>query len=180
MDNILKFKNSCRLLYSFFSILLLIIPIYYAGYWLLINEIPSSLVNVNIESTSLIRNVLSLKLKTIGFIASLPVLFSLFTVVKSLQKLFSLYKEGEIFSFKHVKLFKKCATSLLLWVIFSILYESSKSVIFSISNPPGERILTLGISSSEITTILVGVTVFVLAWVMDEGRVLNEEIKLTV
>ena len=85
-----------------------------------------------------------------------------------------------IFSFEHVSLFKKTAKALVLWVIFSIIYESAKSVIFSIGNPPGSRVLKVGLSSAEITTLVVGRIVFIIAWVMDEGRILNEEKELTV
>ena len=98
----------------------------------------------------------------------------------NIRKLFLFYKEGTIFSFEHVSIFKKIAKALVLWVVLSMIYESAKSVIFSIGNPPGSRVLEVGFSSAEITTLLVGGITFLIACVMDEGRILDEENKLTV
>jgi hypothetical protein len=67
-----------------------------------------------------------------------------------------------------------------LWVVLSIVYESAKSVLFSAGNPPGSRVLKVGLSSAEITTLMVGGIVLIIAWVMDEGRILTEEKELTV
>ena len=97
-----------------------------------------------------------------------------------MRKLFSFYKQGMIFSLSHVCIFKKTAKALVLWVVLSIVYKSAKSVIFSMGNPPGNRILEVGLTSAEITTLLVGAIIFVVAWVMDEGRILAEENELTI
>jgi DUF2975 family protein len=88
--------------------------------------------------------------------------------------------KGRIFSFEHVRVFKKIAKALVLWVVLSMIYETAKSVIFSMGNPPGSGVLTLGFTSAEMTTLLVAGMTFVIAWVMDEGRILDEENKLTV
>lgn len=85
-----------------------------------------------------------------------------------------------IFILKHVRFFRNTAKALLLWVVFSMIYESAKSVLFSIGNPPGNRIISVGFTSAEFTTLVVGGVVVIIAWVMDEGRILNEENKLTV
>jgi hypothetical protein len=149
-------------------------------YWLFINNLPESFINVNTHPTPLIPNELPIKLQIIGFFASLLPLSALIYLITNIRKLFSFYKDGMIFSFEHVRLFKKTAKALVLWVIFSIIYEAAKSAIFSAGNPPGSRIIKVGLSSAEITTFVVGVIVFIIAWVMDEGRILTEEKELTV
>ena len=68
----------------------------------------------------------------------------------------------------------------VLWVVASMIYESAKSVIFSLGNPPGSRVISVTFSSPEITTLVVAGLVFFIAWVMDEGRALNEENQLTI
>jgi hypothetical protein len=180
MDNLSKIKKFSKNLHSLLSFLVVMIPIYYVSYWVFVNYLPESLINVNIQPTPLSPNVLPVKLQIIGFITSLLPLSALIYVILNIRKLFSFYKEGEIFSFEHVSLFKKTAKALILWVILSIFYESAKSVIFSVGNPPGSRVLKVGFSSAEITTLIVGGIVFIIAWVMDEGRILNEEKELTV
>lgn len=180
MDNLSKIKKFSKNLHLFLSFLVVVISLYYVSYWVFVNYLPESLINVNIHPTPLIPNELPIKLQIIGFFTSLLPLFALIYVITNIRKLFSFYKEGMIFSFEHVSLFKKTAKALVLWVILSILYESAKSVIFSVGNPPGSRVLKVGLSSAEITTLVVGGIVFIIAWVMDEGRILNEEKELTV
>lgn len=180
MENLCKIKKFSKNLYLILSFLVAIIPLYYLGYWIFINYLPKTLINVNIHPTPLIANELSVKLQAIGFLTSLLPLSALVYVILNIRELFSFYKEGVIFSFEHVILFKQTAKALILWVLSSIIYESVKSVIFSSGNLPGNRVITVGLSSGEITALLLVGIVFIIAWVMDEGRVLNEENKLTV
>jgi hypothetical protein len=180
MDNLSKIKKFSKYIHLLLSFLLVVIPLYYILYWAFINYLPETLINVNIHSTPLIPNKLPIKLQLIGFITSLLPLSALTYGLVNIRKLFSFYKEGVIFSFEHVSFFKNTAKALLLWVVLSIVYESAKSVLFSAGNPPGSRVLKVGFSSAEITTLMVGGIVLIIAWVMDEGRILSEEKELTV
>ena len=180
MDHLSKIKKFSIYIHWLLSFLMVMIPLYYVGYWALVNHLPQTFINVNIHPIPLIPNTLPIKLQIIGFFTSLLPLSALIYVLTNIRKLFSFYKKGVIFSFKHVRLFKQTAKVLVLWVIFSIIYESAKSVIFSAGNPPGSRVLKIGLSSAEITTLVIGGIVLIIAWVMEEGRILNEEKELTV
>ncbi len=180
MNNLLKIKKISKIFYRLISALLVVIPLYYLTYWAFINNLPETLVSKNIVSAPLVQNHLSTKSQLIGFVVSLFPLSALIYGLKNIRKLFSFYREGVIFSFEHVSIFKKTSKALILWVFLSILYESAKSVLFSIGNPPGQRVISIGFGSPEITTLVVAGIVFVIAWVMDEGRILAEEQRLTV
>jgi len=180
MDNLSKIKKISKNFYLLLSFLLVAIPLYYILYWVLINYLPDTLITVNSPSAPFAPHKLPIKFQILGFIASLLPLSALTYGLINIRKLFSFYKEGVIFSFEHVRLFKNTAKALVLWVVLSIIYESAKSVLFSLGNPPGSRVLEVGFSSAEITTLMVGGIVFVIAWVMDEGRILNEERELTI
>jgi len=180
MDNLSKIKKFSKNLHLILSFLVVVIPLYYVLYWVFVNYLPETFINVNIHPTPLIPNELPIKFQILGLFASLLPLSALIYVIMNIRKLFSFYKEGVIFSFEHVSLFKKTAKALIFWVVLSIIYESAKSVIFSAGNPPGSRVLKVGFSSAEITTLVLGGIVFIIAWVMDEGRILNEENDLTV
>jgi hypothetical protein len=180
MDNLSKIKKFSKNFHLLLSFLLGLIPLYYVLYWTFINDLPETFINVNIHPTPLIPNELPIKLQIIGFITSLLPLSALTYGLVNIRKLFSFYKEGVIFSFEHVGFFKNTAKALVLWVVFSIVYESVKSVLFSSGNPAGSRVLEVGFSSAEITALMVGGIVFVIAWVMEEGRILAEEKELTV
>ena len=180
MDNLSKIKNLSNKFYLLLSFLLVAIPLLNIGFWSLINYLPETLINVNTTGSAIVPNKLSVQLQVIGFIVSLLPLSALLYCIMNIRKLFSFYKDGVIFSFEHVILFKRTATALLLWVILKIIYDSAVSVIFTFGNPPGQRLLKVGFSSGEVTALLVGGIIFIIAWVMDEGRILNEEKELTI
>ncbi len=180
MDNLSKIKKLSKKFYLLLSSLLVVIPLYYVLYWTFINDFPKTMITVNIDSASLIPNPLSVKSRIMGFLACLPPLSALIYGLLNVRRLFACYREGVVFSFEHVGIFKNTSKALFAWVFLSILYESAKSILFSMGNPPGQRVVSVGFSSPEITTLIVAGIVFVIAWVMDEGRILAEEQQLTV
>jgi hypothetical protein len=180
MNNVSRIKKLSKNFHLLITVLLVVIPFYYIIYWAFINYFPETLVTVNVDSTQLIPNPLSIQLQLIGFVISLFPLSALIYGLLNIRKLFSFYQEGVIFSFEHVNIFKKISKALIWWVFFSILYQSAKSILFSIGNPPGQRTVSVTFSSPEITILVIAGIVFVIAWVMDEGRILAEEQHLTV
>jgi Protein of unknown function (DUF2975) len=180
MDNQSKIMNMSSKFYILISFLLMVIPLYYLSYWVFINYLPETLINVNMRPNALLPNKLPIMLQLLGFVTCLFPLSALIYGLFHIRKLFSFYMKGTIFSFEHVCIFKKIAKALVLWVVLSMLYESVKSVLFSMGNPPGSRVVTVGFTSAEMTTLLVAGMTFIIAWVMDEGRMMDEENKLTV
>lgn len=180
MSNLARIKKISKNFHLMFSVLLVAVPLYYVIYWSLINDFPETLISVNVDSGPFIPNPLSTSLRLIGFLISLLPLSAFIYGLINIRKLFFFYQEGVIFSFEHVNIFKKISKALILWVFLSILYESAKSILFSLGNPPGQRIVSIGFSSPEITALVVAAIVFVIAWVMDEGRIITEEQQLTV
>jgi hypothetical protein len=180
MDNMSKIKKVSKLFNLLFTGLLIILPIYYILYWLFINSLSESLINVNIEPVPECSNTLSVNLQIIGFISSLLPLSALIYGIIHVKKLFSFYQEGITFSLEQVILFKKVSKALALWIVFSIIYESIKSIIFSWDNPVGERILEIGFNGNQIGIVIISIVILVIAWIMDEGRILSEENKLIV
>lgn len=143
MDNLTKIKKLSRYFRHLISFLLIAIPLYYIGYWAFINHLPAKLITVNISSTPLIPHKLPINLQLVGFLVSLLPLSAIVYGLLNIRKLFSFYKEGVIFSFDHVIIFKNTAKTFVVWVFLSMVYESAKSVLFSAGNPPGAELLRL-------------------------------------
>ena len=61
-----------------------------------------------------------------------------------------------------------------------IIHRSLLSVALTLHNPPGQRIFTLDIGSPDLTALLLGNILAVIAWVMEEGRKLQEDQDFTV
>lgn len=180
MGNLPKIQKFSKTLHLLLSVLLVVIPFIDVLYWSCINHLPERLITVNVRAEPLIPYDLSAQWRVAGFLASLFPLAALLYGILNLRKLFSYYGQGRIFSLEHVSIFRNTAKALLLWVFFSILYEGVKSILFSLGAGPGNRVVTLGVSSSEVMILVVGSIVWIIAWVMDEGRLLNEECELTV
>jgi len=180
MNNLTRIKKISRNFHLMFTVLLVVVPLYYVIYWAFINYFPETLITVNVDSNPLIPNTLSIGLRLIGLLISLLPLSALIYGLINIRKLFSFYQNGVIFSFEHVLFFKRTSKALILWVFLSIIYESAKSILFSMGNPPGQGTVSVGFGSSEITTLVVAGIVFIIAWVMDKGRIITEEQQLTV
>lgn len=180
MQDLSKVKQLSGWVDKALSFGIFIIPVYYVLYWALANYIELPLVAVNTKAQSLAPYELPIEVLAVGFISSLLPLTVLVYTLLNLRKLFLFYKAGNVFSFEHVALFRKIAKLLSIWVLLSIFYESVKSILFSLNNPVGERVLSIEFGSEELTVLVVAAFVYVIAWVMDEGRVLAEENQMTI
>jgi hypothetical protein len=97
-----------------------------------------------------------------------------------LMRLFHLYEKGSIFRPSNVQCFKKLSRVLIWWFAVGIVHRSLLSVALTLHNPPGHRIFSLGIGSPDLTALLLGGILAVIAWVMEEGRKLQEDQDYTV
>ena len=97
-----------------------------------------------------------------------------------LIKLFHLYENLEIFSNRNVVCLRNLGRILILWVIAQLIYVPLISIVVTFQNPPGERSIAVSLGSADLTALIVGVTLLIISWVMDEGRRLEEEQRYTV
>jgi hypothetical protein len=149
-------------------------------YWVFLNSLPEWLITVNSKPMPLVANHLTPYMLLIGFAVSLLPVSMLFYSLYNIRKLFSFYSAGVIFSNAHTWIFRRLAKTFMFLVLFSMIYESAKSVLFSFGNPAGSRVLEIGFSSNDFFMLLMGGIIWVISWVVDEGRVISEENNLTV
>ncbi|SFK77878.1 Protein of unknown function [Methylophaga sulfidovorans] len=70
--------------------------------------------------------------------------------------------------------------ALLAWVIVGIISDTLLSLTLTIQNPVGERLLTIGFGSNEMTTLITGSVILVISWVMKEAVEMKHEQEYTV
>jgi hypothetical protein len=97
-----------------------------------------------------------------------------------LVRLFGLYARGMIFTSGNVACYRKLGHVILWSMAASIVHSSLMTVVLTLDNPPGQRMISFGISSSEIARLLIGMTVLLVSWIMEVGREIQEEQQLTV
>ncbi|WP_024852008.1 DUF2975 domain-containing protein [Hydrogenovibrio kuenenii] len=177
INKIKKLSSTLRLLVRF---LIVAIPSYYLIYWVFINQLPTTLISVNTEPKMILEYPLEVKFQIIGFLFALPVLLSLLYGLVNVDKLFIFYQKGVVFSYDQVRLFKNISKALIFWVVASTIYQSAKSVLFTLHNPPGERMITIGFGSAEVMILVVAALAILVAWTVEEGQHLSEEQKYTI
>lgn len=110
------------------------------------------------------------------FIAALPVLSGL----NHLRRLFLLYARGTMFSKSNVQALRGLGWCLIFFAIVQVLFTPAMALALSAGNPPGERLLSLGVTAGMLEAAIVGGLLLVIAWVMNEARKIDEEQQLTV
>ena len=98
----------------------------------------------------------------------------------SLMQLFTCYERAEFFTEKTVQCCTTISRCLLWWVAAGIITEPLISLILTMNNPAGQRAISLSFQSADLTALIIGGVLSVIASVMDKGRMLKEEAELTI
>lgn len=118
--------------------------------------------------------------RLLGFLTGLIPMSATIYGLWKLRNLFHLYEDGLIFTELNVKCFRSMGRTLIVWAGCDILRLALLSIVLTMNNPSGQRMITLGINSGELTGVFVGIVVLIASWVMDEGRKIKEDQALIV
>jgi hypothetical protein len=153
-------------------------PVINAAVWAYINHFPEIIHREILPY--FVKIPLPASARCMGFLVTMmPTAVAMFGAYY-LMRLFHLYEQGAIFRPSNVQCFKKLSRVLIWWFAVGIVHRSLLSVALTLHNPPGQRIFTLSIGSPDLTALLLGCILAVIAWVMEEGRKLQEDQDLTV
>ena len=112
----------------------------------------------------------------VNFIPAGLMMIGLYT----LAKLFALYEKGCIFTQKNVACYRILGRLIICGVFIGVVYRTVLILALTLFNPPGQRILSIGFGTKEIEILLIGIIVLIITWVMEEGRMIENEQALTV
>lgn len=107
-------------------------------------------------------------------VAALPVGLGIYGLYW-LRRLFGLYRQGRIFSVDNSRCLKAFAWTQIASGLLQPFVGAALSVIVSWHNPPGERVLAIEVGSNTVGTILFGLLILVIAWVMGEASRVADE-----
>jgi hypothetical protein len=79
-----------------------------------------------------------------------------------------------------VQCYRRLGYILIAEAIANPIHGALLSIALTLHNLPGQRMLSIGLSSRDLTGAIMGGIVLVISWVMDEGRKLEEEQTLTI
>lgn len=119
-------------------------------------------------------------LKCAGFVVDLAL-----TAFTSLAfwlgyELFRRFQSGTIFTLSSSRLIHKIGLLLLLQQCFYPIYSMLYSLIITISNPPGERLISISVGNAQLELVLFALILIVGSRIMAKAHELQEETEATV
>jgi hypothetical protein len=98
-----------------------------------------------------------------------------------LKSIFKSYRKGNIFSAHNARYYQRIGILLELdALLIKPLSNMLMELALTLSNPPGQRLISITFTEFNFLEIFSGIIVIVISWVMLEGLRLQEENKLTV
>jgi hypothetical protein len=149
------------------------LPALCAVFWALFNRIYALVPMIPLPVR--VNHDLSAFTRLLAFLCDLVPLSALIFGLMRLRKLFSLYEKGNIFTEENVNCYRSLGRTLMVWVGCDIVNRTLLGIVLTLDNPPGKRLLVLGMDGGDFTGIFVGATVLIISWVMDEARKMQEE-----
>ncbi|MEF2231585.1 MAG: DUF2975 domain-containing protein [Pseudodesulfovibrio sp.] len=101
-------------------------------------------------------------------------------VLWNLALLFGSYARDEIFTDDNTRRLRRVGVFLLVRELIAPLEFAALSVILTMHNPPGGRLLSIGLGDANLTNIVTALTILVAAHVMAQARAIQAEAELTI
>lgn len=155
-----------------FGALIFIKPMSDLLYWLSFNHLPAGFNN---ELPVTVTEPLSTSTLIFAFLISLiPTSIIIYGLI-NLKNLFALYEKGVVFTQKNVQCFRHIGLALIALIFANLVHGALLSVVLTINNPVGERILSLTFGSEDFSVLIMGAMIILVSWVMNEAASLEHE-----
>ena len=110
---------------------------------------------------------------SISIVANVPLLLALW----QLRCLLAPYRNLDLFQLDAASRMKKFAAFIIGFALLQPLAGGVLSVVTSMNNAPGHRVLSISLADTDLATIFMGATMIVIAYVLEEAQKLSEENK---
>jgi hypothetical protein len=165
-----RYKN--LLLVLFFCL-----PVSYAALWAFAGQLPKSWFD---RDDYIIVGTITPLMSFLGFIVSMLKGTVIMYIIRTLKRLFGWYEQGVFFSGETVACFRHLSAALIWWVVAGLISSPLMSMVLTMNNPVGQRSISLTFQSADLTALIIGGVLSVIAKVMESGRRLQEEMELTI
>lgn len=117
----------------------------------------------------------------LGFCADALSLLPFYVSLFILRKLFSHYKDGQIFTTNNANLFRNLGLLHFMdALLITSLSDSLMVIAVTLNNPVGHRYLTVSFGTPNLSLLFYGAVVMIVSKVMFEASKLHDEHKFTV
>ncbi len=133
----------------------------------LMSQLPPSL-NIDVQRLPVWQQAGGLVLSTVPLLA-------LAVGLLHLRALFQTYGSGKYFSAAAARHLRKVSQSIALWVVLNLISQPLLSVWLTLHAPIGQRTLTLGVGSADITALFLAACVAIIAHILGQVSAMNAE-----
>lgn len=180
-----KIQQQSRRVRILLQILLILTPILVCYFWLTIETPYDFLRNTGIVQTSFDLNhltlvPLTLSTRLLAMLTSMIYCSIIMYALKILIQLFRNYENKQIFSLENATCYQKLGYSVFYWVGGSFIYQAIMTLVLSFNNPPNQRIIAISFEGIDFLTLLMGIIIVIISWIMKEGYLLADEQNYTI
>jgi len=118
---------------------------------------------------------LSTEVKMMGLLLSTLHLGILAYALFAVARIFRMFARGDWFSPDISRCLQRFGIALLLFGAVTPLVRALLTVIITMQNPPGQRMLAIGFSSNDFVLVLVGTLIIMLGYTMREAVRMADE-----
>ncbi len=104
----------------------------------------------------------------------IPLIILLFTL-NTMRQLFRSYRQGQVLTDGCAVLIQRIGQGFLALSLAPFILQPLLSVLLSMTNPPGERSISIGLSSDMVFFAVAGGLILVIGWAMREASDLASE-----
>lgn len=178
-----KIKFTSHLLFLFFRTLCWAIPLVTAylvlfnlqgmvklGAWMHLT-LPNHL--EDLDHFSLLHRLLILAIEALPL--SITVL-----ICRQLASLFHLYGQGYLFEEKNIILIKNISIYMIIGELIQLIYQSLITLSLTFNNPIGERMVSISLGSTNLSTLITAFIILVASWIIKEAQQLQSDAQLTI
>lgn len=176
-----RIKILSRTLSILASLFIVIIPVTVAAMWIIGTEeillshvprywfIPKGILFQPGTLTEPVRMISA----SISIAANIPLLLALWQI----RCLFEMYRDLDVFLSKAASRMRRFAAYVIGFALLQPLAGGVLSVVTSMNNSPGHRVLSISIADTGLAIIFLGAAMIVIAYALEEAHRLSEENK---
>lgn len=111
----------------------------------------------------------------LGFaVSAVPVALLMYGVWR-LRQLFGQYRRGVLFDLGGAEHLLAFARMLFITVLLTPVVSALLSLVLTMSNPPGQRAITVSLGSNDVGQLFIAGLLLAIAWILREGHRLQSE-----
>ena len=134
-------------------------------------EASASLLTISLDDLHALTGWQKYLTMAVMMIPSLVMAYGLY----HLRKMFGAFANNAIFQPEPIRHLKAFGIALLAQTLIKPLSGAATSVLATFHRPAGERVLSIGLSDAEASTLFLGGLIIVIAWVLGEAARIDDE-----